>query len=103
MYFLQISPYNLDISNHITNQISQLLRRTTPNPPDCAGNKGQILDPKSPSHSTSLHAFTVMSSWVFSYFKVYELWIPTNHMGLNGISFTIRKSTYIHGNVLLGI
>ena len=27
-----------------------------------------------------------MSPWEFSYFKVYELWIPTDHMGLKGLN-----------------
>ena len=27
----------------------------------------------------------IMSSWVFSCFKVDDLWIPTNHMGLKGL------------------
>ena len=28
----------------------------------------------------------VMPSWVFNYFKVYELLIPTNHTGLKGLT-----------------
>ena len=52
---------------------------------DYEANKSRNLDPKFYLYSTSLHIFTVMSSWAFSYFKVYELWIPTNHMGLKGL------------------
>ena len=37
-------------------------------------------------YSTSLHTSTVMSVWLFSCFKVYELSIPTNHMGLKGLT-----------------
>ena len=55
-------------------------------PLDYDSNKNRNLDPKSYSYSTSLHIFTVTSSWVFSYVEVDELWIPTNHMGLKGLS-----------------
>ena len=36
-------------------------------------NMRRNLDQKSYSYSTSLHTFTVMSSWVFSYFKFTSL------------------------------
>ena len=52
---------------------------------DYEANKSRNLDPKPYSYSTSLHTFTVTSSWVFSYVKIDELWIPTNHMGLKGL------------------
>ena len=81
-----LNPFSRDVANHIINQVSQLLlKKTSPHTPlDYEANKSRNLDPKSYSYSTRLHTFTVTSSWVFSYFNVYDLWIPTNHMGLKG-------------------
>ena len=77
-----------------TSQIVLLTRQASyfeenippPTPLDYEVNKSRNLDPKSYSYSTSLHTFAVTSSWVFSYLKVYKLWIPTNHMGLKGLT-----------------
>ena len=84
---LVVNPFSPDVANHIINQVSQLLlKKTSPHTPlHYEANKSRNSDPKSYSYSTRLHTFTVTSSWVFSYFNVYDLWIPAHHIGLKGL------------------
>ena len=88
---LLINPYNPDVANHYFRPAKRitLTKTSQPNPLDYEAKNSQNLDPNSYSYSTSLHTFTVTFSWVFSYFKVYEIWIPTNHMGLKGLSWQL--------------
>ena len=46
-------------------------------------------------NSTNLHTFTAMFFGVFSYLKVDELWIPTNHMGMKGLSIATKTDSLL--------